>query len=106
MTSEHQPANRVSNDTLQAENRRLRQQLDAARDASASIRASLNQLAAAFDQGPDYRERCRAAAQWVEELLVIPASQPGTPMAGQVDVLGEELQGILDVLTAQGGDRQ
>jgi hypothetical protein len=105
MTSEHQPANPVSNDTLQAENRRLRQ-LDAARDASASIRASLNQLTAAFDQGPDYRERCRAAAQWVEELLAIPASQPGTPMAGQVDMLGEELQGILDVLTAQDGDRQ
>jgi cell division septum initiation protein DivIVA len=106
MTSEHQPANPVSNEDLQAENRRLRQQLDAARDAVASIRASLNQLAATFDQGPDYRERCRAAAQWVEELLVIPTSQPGTPMASQVDMLGEELQGILDVLTAQGGDRQ
>jgi hypothetical protein len=105
MTSEHQPANPVSNEDLQAENRRLREQIDAVRDAVVPIQAGVDQLAAAFDQGPDYRERCRVAAKWVDELLAWPTTRPGTIQAVNVDGLHDELQGILDVLTARRGDR-
>jgi hypothetical protein len=105
MPSEHQPTNPVSSEDLQAENRRLREQIDAARDAVVPIKAGVVQLAAAFEQGPDYRERCRVAAKWVDELLTWPTSRPGTIQAVNVDGLHDELHGILDVLTARGGDR-
>jgi hypothetical protein len=103
VTSEHHQANPVSNDNLQAENVQLREQIDAARDAIAPIKAGLNQLRAAL-RGTDYKARCRLAGDWLSELLEAGEEQLGTPLTGRVDMLGEELEALLILLTGLSGD--
>ena len=105
VTSEHHPANPVSDeDLLQDENAKLREQIDAARDAIAPIRSGLNQLKAALYRGTDYKARCRLAGDWLSELLEAGGEQFGNPLTGRVDTLGEELEALLILLTGLSGD--
>jgi hypothetical protein len=95
MSSEHHDTKPASSEELRAENVRLREQLDAARDALVPLRTGLDQLTTAVQ---------KVAADWLRELLFMPTSRPGFHEAQHINGLEHELRGILEALTGSRGD--